>query len=210
MARTLLEGYVGELNEKQREMLSRIDVRSQALSEVVGDLLRLAKGRAEVATLKLAEISLRELVDEGAKLFEARAVEKGVALSVSNASSDAHVLGNREGLFSIITNLLANAVKYTPSGGRVEVKLDEDAEHVTFQVSDTGIGIPEAEQKKVFTEFYRADNAKSAAAVGTGLGLAIVKSTVEQHGGTLNLESREGEGTTFRIQFHKAPGAPAG
>lgn len=203
MARTLMEGYLGDLNEKQREMISRIDLRAHALSDIVNDLLFLAKGRAEISMLKLVKVDLHKICHECIKLFESRAREKDIELILNDELKDAQINGNEEGLFSIITNLLSNAIKYTPEKGQVSLKLEEDHNRIIFEVKDTGIGIPESDKDKIFSEFYRASNAKAASETGTGLGLSIVKSTVEQHGGTLHIESCKGQGTLFRIFFNK-------
>jgi signal transduction histidine kinase len=204
MARTLLEGHLGELSERQRDMLSRIDLRSQTLSEIVGDLLVLALGRAELTTLRPEPVDLLRLLREHVQFFETRARDKNVEVEVHYRVTEATVLGSREGLASVITNLLSNAIKYTPPGGRVNLRLFESKEQLVFEVADSGIGIPKEEQDKLFTEFFRASNAKDVAGAGTGLGLAIVKATVEQHGGRIDVESAEGQGTTFRIFLNKA------
>jgi signal transduction histidine kinase len=83
------------------------------------------------------------------------------------------------------------------------MKLSPDEDKVIFEVSDTGIGIPKSEQKRLFSEFFRAENAKKLSEIGTGLGLSIVKTTVEQHGGSIEVQSREGEGTTFRVMLNR-------
>jgi signal transduction histidine kinase len=100
----------------------------------------------------------------------------------------------------LLDNLISNALKFTPPGGRVEVRLSStDAGSTVVEVADTGIGIPKAEQDKTFERFYRASAATKNAIAGTGLGLAIVKLTAEAHGGTVSVESNEGEGSTFRV-----------
>ena len=203
MARTLLEGHLGKLSKKQLDMLSRIDLRSQMLSEIVGDLLILAVGRAELATQKPEPVDLQKLLHDNVRFFETRAEEKRVELQLHNRVQDGTVLGSREGMASVITNLLSNAIKYTPEGGRVTVSLVESKEQVVVEISDTGIGIPKEEQSELFTEIFRATNAKEMARIGTGLGLAIVKATVEQHGGSIDFESERGRGTTFRISLNR-------
>lgn len=203
MARTLLEGHLGKLSKKQMDMLSRIDLRSQMLSEIVGDLLILAVGRAELSTLKPESVDLQKLLHDNVRFFETRAEEKRVELQLHNRVQNGIVLGSREGMASVITNLLSNAIKYTPEGGRVTVSLVESKEQVVVEISDTGIGIPKEEQSELFTEFFRASNAKEMARIGTGLGLAIVKATVEQHGGSIDFESERGRGTTFRISLNR-------
>lgn len=199
IAKTLLEGHLGELSEKQKEMLGRIDIRAEMLSEIVGDLLILATGRAELATLKPVPVDLVRLVGESVRFFETRAEEKNIQLVNVCHLGEAMVYGSPEGLRSVVTNLLSNAIKYTPAGGRVTLRLFDSKERIVFEVCDTGIGIPGVEKEQLFTEFFRASNAKGLAQTGTGLGLSIVKATVEQHGGTIEVESEEGRGSCFRI-----------
>jgi signal transduction histidine kinase len=210
MAQTLLEGHLGKLSDEQIDMLSRIDRRSQMLSEIVGDLLILAVGRAELSTLKPESVDLKKLLYDNLRFFETRAREKKIELQLHNHVEDGMVLGSREGLASVLTNLLSNAIKYTPENGRVTVSLFESKEQVVVEISDTGIGIPQEEQSGLFTEFFRATNAKEMESIGTGLGLAIVKATVEQHGGSIDFESERGRGSTFRILLNRArqPGTP--
>jgi signal transduction histidine kinase len=203
IARTLLEGHAGPLGEKQREMLARIDTRASMLSEIVGDLLILATGRAELATLKPVPVDLVQLLAESMQFFETKAEEKSIQLNANVRLPQALVLGNQEGLRSVLTNLLANAIKYTPPGGQVELRLFEFKEQIVLEVSDTGIGIPSAEKERLFTEFFRASNARAMEQIGTGLGLSIVKATVEQHGGSLEVQSAEGEGSCFRVLLNK-------
>jgi signal transduction histidine kinase len=203
IARTLMEGHLGELSEKQRELLARIDTRAAMLSEIVGDLLILATSRAELATLKPVPVDLVRLLDECVRFFETKAAERGIELSCQSQLPEALVFGSLEGLRSVITNLLSNAIKYTPGGGRVTLRLFEAKDQFVFEVSDTGIGIPVEEQERLFTEFFRASNANTIAQTGTGLGLSIVKATVEQHGGTLEVESEVGRGSCFRILLNK-------
>lgn len=205
VVRTLTQGFVGELEAAQKELLERIELRAQALSNSVSDLLVLAKGRAELSTSDLEKINFCTLLGENVQFFHSLAEEKEITLVVNCPSNlnTAIVYGRREGLESIVTNLLSNAVKYTPKGGRVSMKMSPAQDKVIFEVSDTGIGIPENEKAKLFSEFFRAENAKKLAEVGTGLGLSIVKSTVEQHGGTIEVQSREGEGSTFRVILNR-------
>ena len=119
--------------------------------------------------------------------------------------------GDAGRLQHLLENLVSNAIKYTPDGGKVRVDLARDeCGRVRVEVRDTGIGIPESAQSRLFTEFFRAPNAKACDAVGTGLGLVIVKEIVEQHGGTLSVESAEGRGTLFTVLLPAATAAAAG
>jgi signal transduction histidine kinase len=200
MARTLSQGLLGNLSEEQRQMIDRIERRAGALAGSVADLLQLARGRAELSVSELEHIDFCALLAENVAYYQPQADEKSLQLTVSCPREQAEVYGRRQGLQSIITNLLSNAIKYTPAGGRIEVAVRRaDEQHLLMEVRDTGIGIPQEEQEKLFGEFFRAANARRLGETGTGLGLAIVKSTVEQHGGRIEVESAEGQGSVFRV-----------
>jgi len=201
IASTILGGYAGPLDEKQRLLISRIVVRAKNLSDTVNDLLALAKGRSQLATLKPVRVPLERLVNEVAEFYEEQARGKQVRLEIQSTPGEAPVLGSEEGLRSILSNLISNAIRYTPSGGTVSLSLAEEHGHFILEVADSGIGIPKNEQDRLFSEFFRASNARTASETGTGLGLAIVKSNVEQHGGSIEVESEEGRGTTVRVRL---------
>ena len=107
----------------------------------------------------------------------------------------------RDQLERVVINLVSNAVKFTPDGGRVGLDLTVSGDEAVLRVSDTGVGIPEAEQKRLFESFFRASTALNAGVQGTGLGLTIVRSIVERHGGTISVRSAEGAGTTFEVRL---------
>ena len=109
--------------------------------------------------------------------------------------------GDRDRLAQVLTNLLDNAVKYTPDGGRVSVALRRDGEAYEMAVSDTGIGIEPQHLDRIFERFYRTDKARSRGMGGTGLGLSIVKHIVQAHGGAVSVESAPGRGSTFRVRL---------
>ena len=199
MARTLSQGLLGQLSEEQRQMIDRIERRAGILSGSVADLLQLARGRAELSTSELERLDFCALLAENIASYRPQADEKGLQLTVSCPGREAVVHGRRQGLQSIVANLLSNAIKYTPTGGRIEVSVQLTEEHLLLEVRDTGIGIPLEEQDKLFGEFFRAANALRLGESGTGLGLAIVKSTVEQHGGRIEVQSVEGQGSRFRV-----------
>lgn len=204
IARTFLRGYLGEISESQREMLARIDTRAQLLTEVVNDLLTLAKSRVKLPATRLVGVDVNELLLESVGFFEAKFNEKQIDLQLECLDHPALVTGSEEGLRSVITNLVSNAVKYTPAGGRVSLRLLEKQGGVFFEAQDSGIGIPHSEQERLFSEFYRASNARKMAETGTGLGLAIVKANIEQFGGRIGVKSEENRGTTFTVYFRKA------
>jgi signal transduction histidine kinase len=218
ITQTFLEGYLGEVPARQREMVERIRFRAESLSQIVADLLVLARARAYGAGQAEAQASdLCEVLRETITFFQAAAREKGVALEVeglpsgaaagaaavadapAGASSACLVIAPRADLLSVVTNLVSNAVKYSLPGGRVTVSLARAGRGVALAVADQGIGIPAAERDRLFSEFFRASNARAFAGSGTGLGLAIVKSIVERLGGTIDVQSEEGAGTTVRV-----------
>jgi len=214
ITQTFLEGYLGEVPARQREMVERIRFRAESLSQIVADLLVLARARAYGAGQAEAQASdLCEVLRETITFFQAAAREKGVALEVEGLPSGAAAIADaptgsssaclvavpRADLLSVVTNLVSNAVKYSLPGGRVTVSLARSGRGVALAVTDKGIGIPAAEKDRLFSEFFRASNARAFAGSGTGLGLAIVKSIVERLGGTIDVQSEEGAGTTVRV-----------
>ena len=210
ITQTFIEGYLGEVPARQREMVERIRFRAESLSQIVADLLVLARARAYGAGQAEEEASdLCEVLGETVTFFQAVAREKGVSLDVNGLTTGGRagavnaclVNAPRADLRSVTTNLVSNAVKYSRPGGRVAVSLARTASGVALAVSDQGIGIPAAEQDKLFSEFFRASNARSFAESGTGLGLAIVKSIVERLGGRIEVQSAEGAGTTVRVSL---------
>jgi len=110
-------------------------------------------------------------------------------------------LGDRDMLERVVINLVGNAVKFTPADGRVGVRLLIDPDHAVIEVSDTGIGIPQDEQERLFSRFFRSSLAQQQAIPGSGLGLSIAHSIIEQHGGAMSVESEPGVGTTFRVSL---------
>ncbi len=216
ITQTFLEGYLGEVPARQREMVERIRFRAESLSQIVADLLVLARARSHGAGQAEGGASdLCEVLRETVTFFQTAAREKGVALIVDGLPSGAGARGGadapaspssacfvavpRADLLSVVTNLVSNAVKYSLPGGRVTVSLARAGRSVALAVADHGIGIPAAEKDRLFSEFFRASNARAFAGSGTGLGLAIVKSIVERLGGTIDVQSEEGAGTTVRV-----------
>jgi signal transduction histidine kinase len=187
------------LSEQGRGFVSIIDRNSQRLVRLITDLLFVAQTDAEPLDLEVSLFHPHELVEEAVASAQPFAAAQQITLSAV-VDDVPHVVGDRERLAQLLDNLISNALKFTPPGGRVEVRLSRTAAGSTvLEVADTGIGIPQAEQAKTFERFYRATAATTHAIAGTGLGLAIVKLTAEAHGGTVSLQSVEGEGTAFRV-----------
>jgi signal transduction histidine kinase len=201
LVRNVVKGYAGELTEEQRDIFGRISRRLDFLESLVNDLLDLAAGKSPELAEAEQPVAINSSVGRTVLLIQARAEEKGVDLTLEPCCEELVVMGTEEGLDRVFVNLVENAVKYTPSGGGVDVSLSRQEETVRVEVRDTGIGIPEDAMPHLFDEFYRAANAKEMEAVGTGLGLAIVKDLVDHYGGRIEVESEVGEGTTFTVIF---------
>ncbi|MGC9398414.1 MAG: sensor histidine kinase [Anaerolineae bacterium] len=201
LLRTLDGGYAGELNTVQREMIHRALRRADFLQTLIDDLLDLAAGKTGLrAEEKRAPVDLTEIVKRVAERYSSPAAEQGVTMRVEMASeAPLRVEGTEDNFDRVVTNLISNAVKYTPEGGAVDVRLEKEGGTARLTVADTGIGIPKEAQAHLFEEFYRAPNAKAAVQHGTGLGLVITRDIVTRYGGQIEVESTEGEGTTFVV-----------
>lgn len=196
----LYQGYLGEVGPEQAEHLRRMDRRLRTLSTAVGELLTLARSREGATEMERELVELKPLAARLRGTFDEEAARKGVTFRVDVPEDLPRVAGDARMLEQMLENLVSNAIKYTPAGGNVEVQIDR-ADGVRIQVRDTGIGIPRSEQPRVFSEFFRASNAKKVEEAGTGLGLAIVKQIVELHGGRIQMASDEGEGTSFLVDL---------
>jgi PAS domain S-box-containing protein len=196
----LIDGGAGELSEDQRRFLAVVDRNSRRLMHLVGDLLFLAQVEAGKLMLELGEVDLDDVVAESVEAAKPIADEKRIEL---RASVDPVPLmaGDRSRLAQVLDNLVSNALKFTTEGGSVEVRVSSAGDEAVVEVVDTGIGIAAEEQAQLFDRFYRSTEATERAIPGTGLGLTIVKAIVERHGGTIEVESTEGEGTTMRMRL---------
>lgn len=202
LLRTLVGGYAGSVSEQQKDILSRAVRRVEFLQTLIDDLLDLAAGKADVEANRLREpVDLRATLDRVIKRFSLSAQEKGIDLQLVDHGppQDCIVMATAEGLDRIFDNLVANAIKYTPSGGRVTVLLSQPDQMFQVAVEDTGIGIPDSAVQHLFEEFFRAPNAKAFQQEGTGLGLAIVKDLVTRFSGRVALKSTVDVGSCFTV-----------
>ena len=168
------------------------------LSRIVSDLLDLS--RLESGSSLGDFVSLGAAAREEGQRLEGSADAAGVALEIE-ASGERPFRGSQQDLALLVRNLMDNAIRYSHEGGRVRVEIDADDSEVTLRITDTGVGIPSKDIPRIFERFYRVDRARSRDTGGTGLGLAIVKHVVENHGGTIEVDSELGRGTTFTIRF---------
>ena len=200
LLRGVIKGYAGTLSERQRDIMGRLDRRLDRLEALINDLLDLAAGRSDLRVEECRPLALLTTLEQVVATMEAQAKEKGQELIFKRPAGSPVVMATEEGLDRIFTNLVGNAVKYTPEGGTISVSVKEHDLQVGVVVQDAGIGIPADSLPKLFSEFYRAPNAK-AFETGTGLGLVIVKELVESFKGRISVESEEGKGTIFTVHL---------
>jgi signal transduction histidine kinase len=199
----LLSGMTGELTEPQRRFLSIIESNANRLGILVNDLLEVSRLEAGRIHLERKAVSVNEVVLETTTGLQGKMVSKRLGYETRIPASLPSVWGDPDRLIQILTNLLSNACKYTPEGGRITVQArpvpaqGETPAQVRIDVADTGIGIAEEEQSQIFQRFFRADHDMVREQVGTGLGLSIVKGLVELHQGEIWFTSELDEGTTF-------------
>ena len=193
---TLMSGEVTD-EETTKQFLKIIYDESQRLDRLIRDLLNLSKIERQKMPLNLETLNMTALVHEVSVTLQGAVEEKRTRLVLPDPSKDVYLQGDEDRLRQIILNLVGNGINYTAEGGTVTVSLKENVEKVRLIIKDDGIGIPEESLPRIFERFYRVDRARSRHSGGTGLGLAIVKHLIESHHGEIEVESREGEGTTF-------------
>jgi two-component system sensor histidine kinase/response regulator len=201
LLRALLRGLAGELNPQQIEILKRIEGRLDELLELINDLLDLAASKTVAPQEAVEPIAVQPILQEVVDRFEPDAQAKNVQLVVRLPDDVVKVQATEDGLGKIFGNLVGNAIKYTPTGGRVTLEARQNGAQLAVSVADTGIGIPADDLDKIWEDFFRAKNAKRSGILGTGLGLSIVKELVDQYGGHIDVHSVEGQGTTFTLQL---------
>lgn len=188
------------LKPKARDMLERGRKRTVQMIEILKDLVSLSYEEDNETHVKEMVVPC-EHIHEFVDYYKPGAIEKNIKIIETVCKQRKGFQLDKFVFEKIITNFISNAVRYTPNGGKVTIKTDLDDKFWYLMISDTGIGIPEEEQKHVFEEFYRASNAKIFEAVGTGLGLSIIKRMVEQENGEIFLKSKVGKGSTFTVRF---------
>jgi two-component system phosphate regulon sensor histidine kinase PhoR len=197
-AETLLGGALDDA-QNSRRFLEIIRDHSVRLGALTTDLLKLSRIEAGKMEMEKRAVELPDVMASCLETSRLKAAQKGVALRMECPATLPPVLGDAAYLREALQSLLDNAVQYTAAGGQIAVSAAAADASVVVTVSDTGIGIPQAEQERVFERFYRVEAARSREEGGTGLGLSIVKHIVEAHGGKIWLESEVGEGSRFHF-----------
>lgn len=197
----LLSNMVGELNETQHRFLEIIRANAERLNHLVNDLLEISRIEAGRLKLHIEPLRLEDIVSDVVASLEKQIADKELSVSLSIPDNLPLVLGDRNRVTQILTNLVSNAYRYTTSGGQIAISVEQfvsnGSQFVMTRVADTGIGISPKDQDKLFSRFFRADHPVVREQGGTGLGLSIVKSIVEMHRGRVWVESELGVGSTF-------------
>ena len=197
-ADNMLDRLIGDLNGKQVGYLTRIKSNSDRLARLINDLLDLSTIEAGKIDLRPANLPLVTLVKEAAESLRPMAAEKLINLTVMSADPGIIAWADRDKVVQVLMNLIGNALKFTPTGGKVTIAVTKNsAAWMQISVTDTGPGIPAEEVNKVFARFYQIGQAGTQKTQGTGLGLAISKALVEMHGGKIWVESEAGKGSIF-------------
>jgi heavy metal sensor kinase len=205
-----LEGILhdGPIDESFERHIGSAFEETHRMSRIVESLLAISRLDAGEVKLDKLPLNLSELVVRTSEEMKVLAQDKSIALSTS-VEEDVYLLGDRTHLQQVVVNLVDNAIKYTPAGGAIQVRLYVSDGKTIVEVSDNGAGIPAHALPHVFERFYRADKARSRASGGAGLGLSIVKAICSAHGAAIFVTSEEGKGSSFRIEFPSMPSSEA-
>jgi GAF domain-containing protein/anti-sigma regulatory factor (Ser/Thr protein kinase) len=201
----LQEKLFGDLNEKQAEYTSDILTSGQHLLSLINEILDLSKVEAGRMELELASFDLPLAIDNARTFVRERAAKHGITLDVDVDDRLGEYVGDERKIKQILLNLLSNAVKFTPEGGRISISANKTENGAEISVSDTGIGIPAAEQPTIFEEFRQVGGDYAHKKEGTGLGLTLAKKFVELHGGKIWVESEIGKGSVFTFTLPERP-----
>ncbi len=204
---TLISGALSDPGRAE-EFLRAVQRNAERLSRLVNDLLDLSRIEAGGHVIALADVSPEGPIGAVVDLLETRAADKHIAFEVA-ADEDLVVRGDGSSLEHVLVNLVENAIKYTPGGGRVGLEVKRDGMDVLFEVWDTGPGVPESHRARLFERFYRVDPGRSRDMGGTGLGLSIVKHLVESMRGSVGMHARAGGGSVFWVRLPAADSASA-
>jgi two-component system sensor histidine kinase/response regulator len=203
MSATLLRWSLGELSPRQRDYLNTIHTSGEHLLSLINDILELSKLESGRLVLEVRPFSLTSLSRQSLDAFRTEAMAQGLEISLDlKIPSDQDIfIADPRRIRQILSNLISNAIKFTPGEGKVTLRVRRDQNGVLFHVEDTGIGIPEGAQSLLFQKFQQLENVRQREYQGTGLGLALTKQLVDLHGGSINVTSQEGVGSIFTVRI---------
>ncbi len=200
-AEMLTNGDAGKLTEKQQKYLTEIYLADRRMVNLINALLNVSRIDLGTFSIESRRIDLKKVAQDALKELSPKTTEKHQIVSLSADQKSAKINADENMVRIIFTNLISNAVKYTPANGKIGIGIKNTAKGTAITVSDTGCGIPKNQQDKIFTKLFRADNARAVETDGTGLGLYIVRSILEKSGGKIWFESEEGKGSTFHVSL---------
>lgn len=206
----LADGDFGDLPTPVAQTLDRILTNGERLRSLVEDLLVLSRVNAGQLDLGAAPVDIGEVVRTAHDVLAPAIAQRDLTVRLTLPAQPALINGDGAAIERVVLNLLSNAVKFTPDGGRVSVQVKLDDDEVSIEVSDTGHGIPMAEQSQLFHQFFRSSIAKREAIQGTGLGLSIAQAIVQQHCGVIGATSEPGVGSTFLVVLPRLPESAGG
>ena len=199
----VLEGDAGKLTATQKQMLGQAFFSSQRMVYLISDLLNVSRLKTGKFIIEPKEVNLPNLVEDEIEQLQEGAKAKDITLAFVKPKEFSMVELDEMKIRQVVMNFVDNGIYYTPSGEKITVDLKETDKTIEFTVKDSGIGVPKKQQHKLFTKFYRADNARKARPDGTGLGLFMAKKVIVAQGGSIIFKSTEGKGSTFGFSFPK-------
>lgn len=197
--RVVLDGLAGELTPKQKEILERASEKIDNLAQMTSELLDLARIESGLISQEREHVNMLSIIRDQVAFHLPRAEFASVIIDLDVPETLPPVLANRRNMEEVLSNLITNAIKYSPNGGRVSVSASSGSDYLLIRIQDSGIGIDAEDKNRIFQRFYRVKNEKTRYIQGTGLGLALVKSILESHQGRIKVDSQPGEGSTFFV-----------
>jgi PAS domain S-box-containing protein len=197
----VLDGLAGEVSSKQMEILARVSGKVKDLVTLSSELLDIARIESGLISQEKEQLNLAEIIVDQVEFHRKRAEADAISMEVENLPAPLLVVANRRNMEEVLSNLITNAIKYTPQGGAIRISAAIEGDYVRVDVKDTGFGISKEDQEKIFNPFYRAKDEKNRFITGTGLGLSIVKSIIDAHNGIIQVESEPGQGSLFRVHL---------
>jgi len=198
----LRDGITGELNEKQTEYLTRMEKNAERLIRLISDLLDISRIESGKMNLHVVPFQFYELIGGVVNSLRPLFTQKRLEMLLNPFEGDGCLHGDRDRLEQALTNLIDNAIRYTPNGGRITISLEQNHQFLKTTIKDTGVGISPEDQSRIFDRFYTLDQCTLSGPKGTGLGLFITKNIIEMHGGEIRVSSEVGKGSEFSFTLH--------
>lgn len=193
------DGLAGDVTEKQKEILERASDKILNLNNLVTELLDLSRIESGLIAHEKEQINIADILKDQQAFHSPYALENNIRIEIICPAQLPSILANRQSIEEVFSNLITNAIKYSPEGASITLLVEVENEYLKIQVKDTGFGIPKEDQEQIFTKFFRVKDSNTRHIHGTGLGLSIVKSIVESHHGSIKFTSAPGKGTTFTV-----------